>query len=223
MNFTNQGRITEMAGTGYGDRDFSYTCHKCGNEVDHDLLRVAKFKKDTENLIMKDWPLGGTILAPTTGIPDAPTGAEWPTNFNTFPNRLIGIELRSKILELVNANKPTMNNVKELIERAIADKAAVKRVNSTPAFGSGALRRQERLAIRKMMSRYWENPSIFALELGGAVLRQSVFVDKMYGLDVRSPFLYFPPSTFIVSRFIKNFFNVFSLLLFEHLYVNRFL
>jgi hypothetical protein len=34
-----------------------------------------------------------------------------------------------------------------------------------------------------MMSRYWENPSIFALELGGAVIRQGVFVDKMRSLD----------------------------------------
>lgn len=176
-------RVTEMGGTGYGDRDLSYICHKCGNDINHNLLRVAKFKKDTENLIMRDWPLGGTILSPTTGIPNSPTEIEWPTDSNTFPNRLVAKELRSKVLELVNSNKPTMNDVKELIERCIVDKAAIKRVNSKSAFEPGTLKRGERLAVRKMMSRYWDNPSTFALELGGAVIRQSVFVDKMYSLD----------------------------------------
>jgi Glycine-rich domain-containing protein-like len=175
-----------MTGTGYGDRDLSHICHKCGGEINQDLLRIAKFKKDSENLIMRDWPLGGTILSTKTGGPDGPVMSEVSSYFNTFPNRLISIALRSKVLELTNLNyyrSPTMLDVRDLIENSIKDKNIVKKVNSKTAFESGALRREERLAVRKMMSRYWENPSVFALELGGAVIRQSVFVDKMYTLD----------------------------------------
>lgn len=174
-----------MTGTGYGDRDLSYVCHKCGGEVNHDLLKVAKFKREVENLIMRDWPLGGTILSVTTGGPDGPTQSEAASHSNTFPNRLISMGLRSKILELTNPsyyNKPDMTDVRNLIEDGIKNKNLVKHVNSK-SVQTGHLKGQERLAIRKMMSRYWENSSVFALELGGAVIRQSIFVDKMYGLD----------------------------------------
>jgi hypothetical protein len=175
-----------MTGIGYGDRDLSYVCHKCGGEVNHDLLKVAKFKREVENLIMRDWPLGGTILSVTTGGPDGPTQSEASSHPNTFPNRLISMGLRSKILELTNPNyynKPDMTDIRKLIEDGIKDKNLVKHVNGKSGVQTGYLKSQERLAIRKMMSRYWENSSVFALELGGAVIRQSIFVDKMYGLD----------------------------------------
>ncbi len=190
-----------MGGSGYGDRDLSYICHKCGTNITHDLIRVGKFKKDVENLIMRDWPMGGTILSPATGVPDGPPDSAFTTHLNFFPNRLLSMELRSPILELVNFNNSTMNDVKELIEKAITDKTLIKRVNSKSAFESGALRAAERLAIRKMMSRYWENPSIFALELGGAVIRQSVFVDKMHSLD----WLHSPASRDTMTRLIKKY------------------
>jgi hypothetical protein len=192
-----------MAGTGYGDRDLSYICHRCGGEVNHDLLRVAKFKKDTEYLIMRDWPLGGTILSPSTGSLDAPTEKEWHRFDNTFPNRLIGMELRAKIIELIDNTpnkKPCMNDVKELIEKAIADKRIIQKVNAMTGFG-GTLLRQERLAIRKMMSRYWENTSIFAMELGGAVIRQSVFVEKMHSID----WLHSPAARKTMNRLLTKY------------------
>ena len=176
-------RIIDMDGTGYGDRSLSHICHKCGGEINHEFLRVAKFKKETENLILKDWPLGGTILNSQFGAPVPPSvpSGEAP---DQFPNRLIALELRSRILEMtIPSSNFTMNDVKGLIEAAIADKAVVKRVNSKGTFESGVLKRTERLSIRKMMSRYWENDSIFALELGGAVLRQGTFIDKMKNLD----------------------------------------
>lgn len=200
-----------MNGTGYGDRSFSYICHKCGGELEHELLRVAKFKKETENLILRDWPLGGTILSPTTGDPDRPLMTDMKHAPNTFPNRLVGLELRSKILELVtdqtNGNPtmeqihPTMDHVKKLIEAAILKKDVVKRVNSKGTFETSVLKRPERLAIRKMMSRYWENSSIFALELGGAVIRQGVFVDKMHDLD----WLHSPAANNTMVRLLEKY------------------
>jgi len=178
----------EMSGYGYGDRDLSFTCHGCCGDINHDFIRVAKFKNETENLLLRDWPLGGTILSPSTGAPDAPnvSSADAGQFPNTFPNRLIQVELRSKIIDLVTTNpyvKPTMNDVKTLIESAIINKNTIRKINNTKTFQISTLQRAEKLAIRKMMSRYWENSSIFALELGGAVIRQSVFVDKMHGID----------------------------------------
>ena len=196
-----RNRLADMSGTGYGDRELSHICSRCGVQVNHDLLRVAKFKKDTENLSMRDWPLGGTILSVMTGFPNAPTEKEWKTHFETFPNRLIGVQLRSSILELVNTSNPSMNSVKELIEKAINKKSTVRKANSAITLGSGSLRREERSSIRKMMSRYWDNTSIFALELGGAVIRQSVFVDKMHRID----WLHSPAARQTMNRLLNKY------------------
>lgn len=38
----------------------------------HDMMRVIKFKRDAENLIMNDWPLGGTILSNIGELDAAP-------------------------------------------------------------------------------------------------------------------------------------------------------
>ncbi|KAH8813048.1 hypothetical protein F5884DRAFT_879283 [Xylogone sp. PMI_703] len=177
--------LSELYGTGYGDRDFSYACNKCGIEVTHPLLRVAKFRKETENLLLHNWPLGGTILSPQTGQPDAPPLSAAGTYPNTFPNRLIAIALKTNILEMIGQNQtkqPTMDDVRSLIESSLT-RSIVRQVNKKQAFESGTLTLSERISIRKMMSRYWENASIFALELGGAVLRQSIFVEKMHNID----------------------------------------
>ncbi|KAI9648029.1 hypothetical protein NHQ30_002657 [Ciborinia camelliae] len=192
--------IMEMNGTGYGDQGLSYMCHRCGGEINHDLLRVAKFRREVENLIMRDYPLGGTILSPNTGIPEAPETRNSHLHPNSFPNRIITVELKVKMLDLIDRNpntKPSMTDVRDLIEKAIKDRSAVKRINS----GRGILVRGERIAVRKMMSRYWENSSIFALELGGAVIRQSIFVDKMASLD----WLHSPAAQETMARLLTKY------------------
>jgi hypothetical protein len=194
-------RIIEMAGTGYGDRGFTHHCTRCTSLINHDMLRVAKFKKDAENLIMNDWPLGGTILS-TTGELDAAPFKDSSQNPTQFSNRLVRNELRSQVLELVNSSgSPTVDDIKQLIEKAIQNKSVVRKVNNSWNFGGGIPNRGERLAIRKMMSRYWENSSIFALELGGAVIRQSVFVGKMQGLD----WLHSPSARQTMERLLNKY------------------
>jgi hypothetical protein len=132
---------------------FLISAIKCRGQVRHELFPVGKFKKDTENLIMREWPLGNTILSATAGVPNAPCEKELVTDFETFPDRLIGLHLRSSILELTKTSNPSMNDIEELIERAIRDKAIVKKVNHRLAVESGTLRQDERRSIRKMMSR----------------------------------------------------------------------
>jgi hypothetical protein len=197
-------RITELLGKGYGDRDLLHICTKCGSEIDHDFLRVAKFRRDTEKLITHDWPLGGTILSPSTGTILAPLMMHRHIDSNTFPNRLIGIELRIRVLDLISPSsrsRRTMNDVKDLVEHAIRDRSLVKRVHGKSSVDTGILTRDERLAVRKMMSRYWENDSIFALELGGAVIRQGVFVDKMHDLD----WLHSPTAKATMTRLLNKY------------------
>ncbi|TKA56758.1 hypothetical protein B0A55_11287, partial [Friedmanniomyces simplex] len=54
---------------------------------------------------------------------------------------------------------------------------------------------------RRMMSRYWENSSPFALDLVGAVVRQGSFIEKMHNIDwLHSPAL---PST--MSRLLTKY------------------
>lgn len=190
----------EMNGTGYGDQGLSHSCHRCGGEISHDLLRVAKFRREVENLIMRGYPLGGTILSPNTGIPEAPDMGNSHLHQNSFPNRIITVELKVKMLDLIDKNpntKPAMTDVRDLIEKTIKDRSALKRING----GRSVLVRAERIAVRKMMSRYWENTSIFALELGGAVIRQSVFVDKMASLD----WLHSPAARETMTRLLTKY------------------
>lgn len=166
-----------MKGSGYGDRDFIHSCTSCDGMINHDLLRVNKFKKDVENLILNNWPLGGTILT-NSGLLAA------DADQTGFVNRLVQKALRVDVLELMEKHRaPTMNSIKGMIERAILSKPAMRRVNESGPRKWSTVPNFERVAIRKMMSRYWGNSSIFSLELGGAVIRQGVFVDKMQNLD----------------------------------------
>lgn len=191
-----------MHGRGYGDRDLSHLCQGCGAQINHEFLRVGKFKTEVENVIMRDWPLGGTIISMVTGAPDAPPTeadmANWP---GSFPNRLFRISLRTPALELIKQPAPTMDDVKMLVERAIADKTVVRDVNSRGPLQTGVLSRFERLAVRKMMTRHWANTSIFALDLGGAVVRQGVFVDKMYTID----WLHSPSARPTMDRLLQKY------------------
>ena len=63
-----------------------------------------------------------------------------------------------------------MNDVRKILERGIQG-----RLNKC--------RPEEKFAMRKMMSRYWNNSSMFAFDLVGAVIRQGMFIEKMHAID----------------------------------------
>ncbi|KAI9734783.1 MAG: hypothetical protein M1818_006770 [Claussenomyces sp. TS43310] len=193
-----------LVGNGYGEKDFSFYCDGCGAEVNHDLLRVAKFKRHVEILIRSDCPMPGTILFGTNGVPQRIPKCAVVDFPNTFPNRLL-LELKFEIVDLLTPSRNipvTMNDIRGKIETAILSTSTVRKVNSRTRTGRGALLRpEERLAIRKMMSRYWDNHESFALELGGAVLRQGTFVDKMHGLD----WLHSPTARATMGRLLTKY------------------
>jgi hypothetical protein len=58
-----------------------------------------------------------------------------------------------------------------------------------------------RIAVRKVLSHYWDNSSVFGIDLVGAVLRQGTFVQKMHKLD----WLHSPNIMSTVQRLIVKY------------------
>ena len=62
MSYAGSGEFAgETNATGYADKNFSYSA-PCGVVLDHDILRIRKFRHDLEALRFKDVPMPGTLL-----------------------------------------------------------------------------------------------------------------------------------------------------------------
>jgi hypothetical protein len=61
--------------------------------------------------------------------------------------------------------------------------------------------KSSRIAVRKVLSHYWDNSSVFGIDLVGAVLRQGTFVQKMHKLD----WLHSPNVMSTVQRLIVKY------------------
>ncbi|KAF2428684.1 hypothetical protein EJ08DRAFT_719442 [Tothia fuscella] len=190
-------------GTGYADAGFTTSCMNCKTAITHDALRVQKFKTDMQACLRSDIPMPGTVLG-VDGIPDAPVSylPDGPSHY--FPNVLIkkGVE---PLLPLV-FSKPssTIDDIKDVFEEAIKDKALLIGVKGRRK----RLMPKERLAIRKMLSRYWFNSSPFALDLSGAVIRQGSFVEKMHNID----WLHSPALESTMKRLLTKYARFFALM-----------
>lgn len=51
------------SGSGFADKSFSLPCSHCGITIDHEKLRVRKFRNNMQELLLKDTPMPGTILS----------------------------------------------------------------------------------------------------------------------------------------------------------------
>ncbi|KAL8671496.1 MAG: hypothetical protein Q9168_004010 [Polycauliona sp. 1 TL-2023] len=71
-----------------------------------------------------------------------------------------------------------------------------------------SLKQKHRLAIRKTMSRFWGNSSIFSLDLVGAVVRQGTFIEKMHAID----WLHSPAVSSTMSRLPAKYERFFKIL-----------
>ncbi|KAM0319444.1 hypothetical protein ACHAPQ_010332 [Fusarium lateritium] len=178
-----------LSGSGYGDSKFETRCPKCNTRITKETLSVAKFCKDVDDLVFKSQPMPGTILWPgsgTTVLVMPHKGSQYDQRM--FPNRMIQHVLRTQIQTLLDnpdpEDPPTMENVRKMIESdALFSSSAVATIlGQTPSKKVG-LPTVSKVCIRKMMSRYWENFSPFALDLNGCVMRQGIFSEKMCKLD----------------------------------------
>ncbi|KAI0843879.1 hypothetical protein F5Y00DRAFT_274793 [Daldinia vernicosa] len=199
------GEDPGLLGEGYGDGNFKHTCTKCGRTITREFLEAAKFVKDSQRLLSHGRPMPGTILENETGLPREVRDARQQER--TFPNRIIRFRLRSELLLLIDPRRkpaPTMSDVRVLIERTLSNNSAVKQIEGVTGRD---LAKRYRLGIgakahtRKVMSRYCGNSSLFALDLCGAVLRQSIFVEKMNKID----WLHSPTARDTMSRLLRKY------------------
>ncbi|KAK0719288.1 hypothetical protein B0H67DRAFT_149849 [Lasiosphaeris hirsuta] len=207
------GDDLDLGGNGYGDGDLHYSCTGCTITLCKELLSVAKFVTDVRTLIgPSNRPMPGTVLDPRTGMPEAPPPDDVRRKMvpRTFPNRLLksGLNsIRTKMVELITSNsieEPSMQDVRVEIEQILANKVLLGQLDGFSSVLPGIKYQPTptaRMCIRKMMSRYWENSSIFALDLAGAVMRQGVFIEKMYKLD----WLHSPSARDTMQRLITKY------------------
>lgn len=202
----------QLIGNGYGDGQFFHTCQSCGQHNYKELLPVTRFIHDVDLLLRYSVPMPGTILTPFLGRPQLSDPEPGSQSFsNAFPNRMLTRheELRNAVCNLLrplgataNRGRLGMETIKQLIERITTNPAELCKIDGVPFTRNyKTLPRTAQLATRQMMSRYWGNSSIFALDLCGAVMRQGSFIDKMVRLD----WLHSPSGQHTASRIIIKY------------------
>ena len=154
--------------------------------------------KDLTKLLNDDIPMPGTLLS-LDGNPNSANDADPTKHEIFFPNRIILAGLSDALLRLTSDPNSSMDAVRKSVEDGLRNPALVRKAHSTSTFRF--LKRTEKIAVRRMMSRYWENPSPFALDLTGAVLRQGVFVEKMKLID----WLHSPALESTITRLIRKY------------------
>ncbi len=177
-----------LIGNGYGDGKLLFMCPSCGIVIDKELLALSKFCKDTESLLARGRPMPGTLLEPKTGTPDVIPASSIQKNMHprTFPNRILQKVLRIQVIELIKPGmkpNPTMNDVKLMIEAVFADRQKLASVDNLSGMSHYRTNPTARIAVRKMMRSYWENFTPFSHDLGGALMLQGIFYEKMVNID----------------------------------------
>ena len=135
------------------------------------------------------------------GLPEVGPGFASRASF--FPNRFLVGRYSDKALypEICAMADPylsvpgTMESVRTEIEKGFADGEYVKTTNGHRPT------KEERIALRRMMSCYWDNASPFSLDLVGAVIRQGTFIEKMHRIN----WIHSPAAKFSMQRLLVKY------------------
>ncbi len=196
------------SGRGFSEKYFIRTCAGCRLRINHDLLRVKKFKDDVRLLQVADFPLPGTVLS-FAGLPEPNQSYRCsPPNHANAPNILMAWKgytnedarnYQISIPTVDYAHLKTMDDVKMFVEKALLNFRTIQRSKgiSAPVLFS----RESGVAVRRMMSHYWGNSSTFSLDLVGAVIRQGTFIEKMHKID----WYHSPTAEMTMCRFINKY------------------
>lgn len=100
-----------------------------------------------------------------------------------FPNRLIQAGLKSALLECTEPSLEyrSVAKIRTAVENGLRDVSLVERARKT--WKDVMIKDPENISIRWVMSRYWDNSSIFSIDLVGAVMRQGIFIEVMASID----------------------------------------
>ncbi|KAL3472220.1 hypothetical protein BJX99DRAFT_235948 [Aspergillus californicus] len=194
---------------GFTDKNFKIACAQCSLQITHETLRVQKFRTDVEALLTFKYPMPGTLYD-LRGVPQRQGTRSRKQQEIDFPNRLIRAS-RGDLRQYMKSrmwSSPSVSMLRDLLEFLMQNKDNLNKANPT-AVSPKALYKAEKVAFRRMMSRYWDNSSQFALDLVGAVIRQGTFIQKMDNID----WLHSPTLTDTVHRLIRKytvFFKVMS-------------
>ncbi len=192
--------------SGYADKGFCVQCTSCGTSITHNLLRVAKFRKDVQLLLKDRRPMPGTILS-LKGLPLKDSGKS--SHEASFPNRLIAAGSQTRLMDLSypsSGDGSGLDSVRNKIEGALRDKTLIRKAESS--FLTAKLSPTAKIAIRRMLAHYWDNSSVFALDLVGAVIRQGSFIQQMHAID----WIHSPTLAGTMERSISKYYRYFSIL-----------
>ncbi|KAI9928134.1 hypothetical protein MW887_002167 [Aspergillus wentii] len=185
---------------GYADKSFHATCPRpfCQCTIDHEKLKLRKFRADLVELVELNRPMPGTVLNLNGALKSQTRMPE------LYPNALM-LALQFHLMDMLKAGSihlTKMVHLRDWIEQQIKQRWVLLEANHQSRAVDGIYRdKNSRIAIRKMMSRYWSNSSPFALDLVGAVIRQGTFVQKMDDLD----WLHSPTVSQTMDRLIKKY------------------
>jgi len=173
-------------GVGFADGNFRFQCSHCSFCLTHEILKLEKFRRDVKELVKSDIPMPGTVL-PASGVHYHTAETQ-----HTYVNHTLTALGLEKILEATNYIKDpgkSMDDVRTLIEGVYDDRHTRKLIANRSSMNERT-RFFQRMSFRRMMGSYWNNHSLFKLDLVGAVLRQGTFIRKMDEIDwLHSPAL----------------------------------
>ncbi|KAH8690706.1 hypothetical protein BGW36DRAFT_59024 [Talaromyces proteolyticus] len=185
---------------GYADNSFDASCPSCSYKHNLQTMRVASFRQDVQALVSTGRPMPGSLLN-AQGLPDGSIESSFPSRvLSTAKVTILKVTtpmVEKNELKRSAANKrivageigsvKDMLDIRSLIEYTISSDSIMAKANG----GNGTrLSLEQKGAMRKTIAHYWENSSIFGLDLVGAVMRQGTFIQKVDHLDwVHSPTL----------------------------------
>ena len=148
-------------------------------------LTSARFRKDVQRLLEDDVPMPGTVID-SDGRTTLPADALYrPRRYHSlYPNRMITGLLSIRLLEVTDSTTTSggsLSEIRSVFESALADDEKLAAVKESTTLYIPVW--EERVAIRRIMPRYWDNNCAFSLDLVSATIRQGSFIEKMYAID----------------------------------------
>ncbi|PWY73756.1 hypothetical protein BO94DRAFT_578164 [Aspergillus sclerotioniger CBS 115572] len=180
---------------GFADKDFRAICPKCPFTIDHESLKIAKFRRDIEACLYADRPMPGTYYN-LRGVPEYVGFFDRFQNPSIFPNRFVEEAGRS----ILTRTSPNNSNDQALL--------TLKDVNDYISTLLNSYSPRKVATSESRLSRYWDNSSPFALDLVGAVIRQGTFIQKMDQID----WLHSPTVLQTMDRLIKKYHVFFTIM-----------
>jgi hypothetical protein len=182
---------------GYAAKAFWHRCPKCNLIITHESLCAAKLIYDCDLVRSSSRPLPGTILG-LNGTPQVTAPNKKLGNHDLFfPNRIANWEgFRFSWQENPHL---CMNDIKIAVEKIMASPSSLSVINKDQFRPD--VTKLSRNSVRRWLSHYWDNSSMFGIDLVGAVMRQGSFVQKMHKID----WYHSPAVVNSMERFIRKY------------------